>query len=326
MFNTLERIRWISASVVFFGHIRSLLFPPLNDIASPSVFEYFLYFITGFSHQAVIVFFVVSGFLVAKPLMDRNSINSKQLLKYYWRRFIRIYPAFVTALLLSIILLWLTRSQTLSLKIITTIFFNLGELFSIRLENNLPLWSLSYEWIYYIIFPLIFFFSKNLTRLIIITLFSLYLLILNPQLLVYSIFWLSGALVKSNFLYKIKNHLSFILILNLSLITLLILRLFLRGEFNFTQFLFNSIFCMTVVYLIDHVINKNIKLYKIEKILSQSSYSLYIIHYPIILSIDSFNTSIFIKIFIIVFVVYLSSYLLYHSIERYFLKFKNIIK
>ena len=73
MHKVIERLRWFSAFVVVFGHARSLTFLPLKEVSNQSVFIKVFYFLTGYGHQAVIVFFMISGFLVAKPLIKKKS-------------------------------------------------------------------------------------------------------------------------------------------------------------------------------------------------------------------------------------------------------------
>ena len=55
------------------------------------------YFLTGFGHQAVIVFFVISGFCIHLNYM-RNRVHGWG--SYFIRRFFRIYPPYLAAFLI----------------------------------------------------------------------------------------------------------------------------------------------------------------------------------------------------------------------------------
>lgn len=60
---TLDFLRWVSAFLVLTGHVRAMFFPPYEKLLSADILTKVFYLITGFGHQAVMVFFVLSGFL-----------------------------------------------------------------------------------------------------------------------------------------------------------------------------------------------------------------------------------------------------------------------
>jgi peptidoglycan/LPS O-acetylase OafA/YrhL len=57
----LDLIRALAAMAVFLQHLRTLIF---NNYANgpAGFFKMTFYFLTGFSHEAVVIFFVLSGF------------------------------------------------------------------------------------------------------------------------------------------------------------------------------------------------------------------------------------------------------------------------
>ncbi len=84
--DALTGLRWWAAFVVFFYHM--LVFAPLPGVVS-------VVFAQGY--LGVTFFFVLSGFVLtwsARPAVSTST--------FYWRRFARIYPAHVVALLLAI--------------------------------------------------------------------------------------------------------------------------------------------------------------------------------------------------------------------------------
>jgi peptidoglycan/LPS O-acetylase OafA/YrhL len=130
-----------------------------------------LYFFTGLGHEAVIVFFVISGYLVGGLAVIRYPLRGFDLADFAVHRIGRIYTVLVPALLLGGMLDWLglrffnasnlyTAPAHLDFVIannlnLPTFILNLVNLQAIagqRLGSNSPLWSLAFEWWYYVIF------------------------------------------------------------------------------------------------------------------------------------------------------------------------------
>jgi peptidoglycan/LPS O-acetylase OafA/YrhL len=65
----LDMVRGIAALAVMFGHIRGLFFLDYSDLAAPSPAVTLFYAVTGLGHQAVMVFFVLSGCLIGGSVM-----------------------------------------------------------------------------------------------------------------------------------------------------------------------------------------------------------------------------------------------------------------
>ena len=325
MYPIIDRLRWFSAMIVVLGHIRSLLFEPLISISDPNFFHYFFYFVTGFGHQAVIVFFIISGFLVAKPLFQHKLESFQKMTKFYWKRFIRIYPALLFALLFSFICSLITSTDDDKYSFLLN-FLNVAELFDKRLIINEPLWSLNYEWLYYVLVPLFFIrFNKKIS--IFSKLFgflcSCAIIYYNIKIFLYSIFWIMGALVNgiSEKYYKIK-YFDYIVIFTMFL-SLIFLR-FNRGDISIPQFFVNFLFAISFLLLLSKNLYKKIKLSKMEKLLSNSSYSLYILHFPIIIVISSFSdyfNNYLLALFSLLTSIFLSI-VSYYLIEKPSLKFK----
>jgi len=66
--------RAASAILVLISHLRALIFEDFSG--SSNVLCKFFYFITGFGHQAVIFFFVLSGFFIIRNIHE-STINEK---------------------------------------------------------------------------------------------------------------------------------------------------------------------------------------------------------------------------------------------------------
>ena len=64
-------MRGLAALQVAAAHLRAEMFPGLRDVGHPAVHYQVLAFATGFAHQAVVVFFLISGWLVGGSLLDK---------------------------------------------------------------------------------------------------------------------------------------------------------------------------------------------------------------------------------------------------------------
>lgn len=180
------------------------------------------YFMTGFGHAAVMVFFVMSGFLVGGKVLECLLENNFDWQKYAIDRISRLYSVYVLALLSGGALDWLgyhyfnhfgfydqTFSgriavinhdfhQTLSVSIFAV---NLGMCQTILgpvFGSNGPLWSLANEFWYYAAGPLLFglFFLRAGWKLFFgAVALALIFWFLPGSILIYGLVWLLGAAV-----------------------------------------------------------------------------------------------------------------------------------
>ncbi len=175
----LDLSRWVAALLVLVGHVRNLGLADLPAVHRPGLAIKALYFFTGFGHQAVVVFFVISGYLVGGLTLERWRRDGADLRSYAIARFSRIYTVLVPALLLGLLFDWsgshgfdashlyaggqsvlhveaLTDLRPADLAL-ATFAGNLLGLQGITVPtygSNGPLWSLAYEWWYYWLFAL----------------------------------------------------------------------------------------------------------------------------------------------------------------------------
>ena len=142
--------------------------------------------IPGFKNGflGVDIFFVISGYLICKVLAKNEELNKNLLCNFYIRRARRTLPALLVLIFISIpffiyILMPVNLIDYGQSLIVTPIFlsnflFGSENTYWGALSSLKPLlhtWSLSIEWQFYLLFPLLFFFKKKL--LIFITLFLL---------------------------------------------------------------------------------------------------------------------------------------------------------
>lgn len=161
----------------------------------------------SFGQEAVIVFFLLSGFVI----FANERTRVRQFGGYYVRRLRRIYPPILAAMLVST-LLWAVGlihvrpglvpavSTLLSVQDISGL--KPGVISDPYLHND-PLWSLSYEVFFYLVFPLVMVAwrrSERLTRAVIPVVCVLayigYLVMPNHLALVgaYFLLWWAGAM------------------------------------------------------------------------------------------------------------------------------------
>jgi peptidoglycan/LPS O-acetylase OafA/YrhL len=177
----LDLLRGLAALAVFFGHLRGFVFVPYGDLSSRGVLNTGVWLMTGFGHQAVMVFFVLSGFFITKSLIEDDAANRFSWQTYLIKRLTRLWVVLIPCLLLTLI--WdicgqhFSQSSFYDGKLyhiynsgptpdaggdhldLLTLLGNIVFLQTIKAPifgSNGPLWSLANEWWYYIIFLFLF--------------------------------------------------------------------------------------------------------------------------------------------------------------------------
>ncbi|RYE91416.1 MAG: acyltransferase [Cytophagaceae bacterium] len=121
-------------------------------------------------HLSVLIFFILSGYVIGitnqKPILSSNDIKS-----YLKKRFVRIYPLYILAILASLMIEVLYQEPVHSGDVLGWSLFLQGLVVKVPQYNH-PLWSLGYEIVYYIIFLLV---SAKQWRVQYVILFSLLL-------------------------------------------------------------------------------------------------------------------------------------------------------
>jgi peptidoglycan/LPS O-acetylase OafA/YrhL len=173
----LDLVRGLSALMVMLGHLRGFIFLQFGDLRSAGFLTKGFYFATGLGHQAVMVFFVLSGYFVGGSILSALSKD-----RFIWRgyaaaRFTRLWMVLVPALVLTfgIDLLgsyWtpgayagelhasFMSGPTSDQPAVHDIMTFLGNLCFVQTVSvpvygsNGPLWSLANEFWYYVMFPL----------------------------------------------------------------------------------------------------------------------------------------------------------------------------
>lgn len=180
----LDLARFVAALLVVVNHSnhRQIVLDPLPQ----------------WGHSAVMVFFVLSGFVIAYVATTRERTPKE----YAISRFTRIYSVVPVALVVTLLADFIVRSlapdfyrtvgtddHTL-IRLISSFFF-LNEVWSISITtySNVPYWSLNYEVWYYILFGMVMF-LRGRTR---IALVAATVLLLGPKIVLLAPIWALGV-------------------------------------------------------------------------------------------------------------------------------------
>src|SRR5438093_211100 len=82
----LDLLRGLSALAVMVGHLRGLFFVSFGDVQAPTLLVSIVYFLTSLGHEAVIVFFVLSGYFIAGNVLRSLADGSWNWRAYMTRR------------------------------------------------------------------------------------------------------------------------------------------------------------------------------------------------------------------------------------------------
>lgn len=205
--NFLNLSRWFSAFVVIIGHVRNLVFPPFVELVDPHIFWKLFYFLTSFGHEAVMIFFVISGYLIGGEVISEFKDGTFKWTKYLVSRITRLYIVLIPALLITVFYdnighLWFDAYDRYFFvdqnEDLYTFFINLFMLqtsYGLTFGSNNVLWSLAYEFWYYLLFPLIVqsFYTKDSQKLVPLILIILIIAIIDWKIILYFSIWLAGV-------------------------------------------------------------------------------------------------------------------------------------
>jgi len=200
----LDFLRFIAACLVFVSHV-------------PSFSGGWGWQIAGFGHEAVVIFFVLSGFVISYVVFDRKE----SALKYSVSRLSRIYSVAIPAIILTAVLYYLGSAinesafAELNLKLNSPIWTITSALFFLNQSwiatpffSNLPYWSLGYEVLYYVFFGFLIY-TQGSVRIILLIVISC---IMGPSILLYLPIWFAGVFCfKASKRYHLELKLSLIL-------------------------------------------------------------------------------------------------------------------
>jgi peptidoglycan/LPS O-acetylase OafA/YrhL len=218
----LDAARWIAATLVVVSHVRLLFLAYKGSVQHLTAPIKALYAVANVGHEAVVVFFVISGFLVGGLSIRKIREGRFSLGEYTAARFSRIYvvlvPALIVGGLLDVIGLHWSNASGLYTTIsplgdgslnfkgsiadhlnFPTFVGNLLMLETIvteRFGSNGPLWSLVYEWWYYVLFGAVavaLTAHRQSARIAAGALGLIGLFLLPPVIVLWGLIWVLGA-------------------------------------------------------------------------------------------------------------------------------------
>ena len=217
----LDLLRLLCSLIVLISHSQAFAIPASREDIVPS----------HLAHGCVVIFFVLSGYVIAYT----TSRGHRSLAQYTIARLTRLYSIYIPAILVTIICAILAyyinpvifdeyNRGNNGVRYLMSIFF-LNEIwfYSSAPGINIPLWSLSYEFWYYVIFGAFFYRTKSIIGWIIPIII---LLIAGPKILLMMVIWIMGWVAYKVNPPKISNKAAWIAItciLSLAVVLMLLL-------------------------------------------------------------------------------------------------------
>ncbi len=310
----LDMIRAIAAILVLVGHARALFLVDFDEVQSPTIFTKLFYAVTGLGHQAVMVFFVLSGFLITRSIRQ-NITRGWSWRTYSANRLIRLYVVLVPAIAIGACLdlagiyyfgtsgIYGGNNYALIIKdavgnslSLRDAFINLAFLQGIAgptFGSNGPLWSLSYEFWYYVLFPLliipVFTRSSKSSKLISIALAVVIAFLIKGPILTYFSIWMLGATIAFIPPFTATKATA-LTCLSAAILIACILISRMRSQMSFGNDLLVAVsFSMFILGLINLGDRKLSNTYeRAAKSLSSVSYTLYLVHLPLLVILNAF--------------------------------------
>lgn len=192
----LDWLRFGAALAVVVCHVRGGHWVDWGSLeeSSKGAPEAVFFALTRPNFEPVVVFFVLSGFLVGGRLIARMIAGSFNPKSYVLDRVSRIYLPLVPAVFLSALVAWWIGSPA-TLQVIGGNLFSLQGVAVPPMPSNSPLWSLSYEVWFYIIAGALAscFVTRNGTRIFAFSCLTIALLVYSNLQVELLFCWLLGA-------------------------------------------------------------------------------------------------------------------------------------
>jgi peptidoglycan/LPS O-acetylase OafA/YrhL len=298
--------------------------------------------------MGVPIFFVISGFSITYSIFQKDFFNKLELKNFYTRRFFRIVPLFYFAFVLNLTLLIMNGQGIKIFDSILTLSFLFPFVGGHQESLVMAGWSLGIEMVFYLFFPLIFLLLKiNIRRFILlfivavfIHLYASYEKVGSHLSFAYQIVFFLYGILMCYYRDAIQKLISQTKLQRISLLAILLgvfviilgIWVFKKEPFVFFNFI-GIIFLVTgsSFYQGSFLVNN------VNNILGELSYSIYLMHPIVILSLVKLRINVLIYeyfpnygfmvfIFIVGISIILISYLTYNFIEKPFIKFgKNKI-
>ena len=295
----LDLVRFLASCLVYLYHSNQRLL--VTDILP----------LSNYGHSSVIVFFVLSGFVISYITATKEN----KLSSYAASRVSRVYSVVIPALVLTLVLdsigrqlypelysypfdKFLIRTAS-SLLLTNEVWF-----VSITSFSNVPFWSICYEMWYYVAFALFMFFPRPVGTLMVVAL----AIVLGPKIVLLAPIWIAGVvLFRWQALRLVSEPLAWLLVLgslagivafHAADITTQFANLFKdlvgpawHAEFTFSKFFLSDYLLGLLVFM--NFVGMRIVCFRLEpllltverpiRFLAGYTFSLYLLHQPLFL-------------------------------------------
>ncbi|WP_176444967.1 acyltransferase family protein [Paenibacillus herberti] len=299
----LDLIRFVAAAIVVLSHLGT------PDWSTGPLFIWKQ--ITSLGFPSVIIFFVLSGYFISSSVLKMQDSGRWSWRDYLINRGTRLWIVLIPALLLT--LFWgvlqsqlygqeytregVAMTDALSIKYFFSNLVFMQHIYSPTFGLNNPLWSLSFEFWYYILFPCLLLVFKAKTKrgkVLSFIVFSSISLFVGWKVMLYFLIWLLGAVVAIIKPIKLKNMFVKILLVVGTLMAAIMVSIAPKA-FNIyptyylplKQYGFDFALGLVAAFLVYMIIS----FYNLSNTsrpaavftnLAGFSYTLYLVHYPVI--------------------------------------------
>lgn len=192
----LDLLRFVAAFLVMFAHARTLVFLRYGELDpdSQNIFVALGFAVTRLGNEAVVLFFVLSGYLVGGRLWRRCREGSFDARLYVIDRTSRIVLPLLAVLVVTLLLRYQLEEEWFWQDFFGNLLFLQGIVLP-ELGTNQPLWSLPYEvWCYLMALGAGLLWTKrySLGGGLVVAALLLFMVYLVPW---YTFVWLMGAVV-----------------------------------------------------------------------------------------------------------------------------------
>ncbi len=309
----LDAIRSTAALAVLLMHARHLFLIDWAQVQGKNVLSRLAYAASDFGHQAVIVFFVLSGFLIGPSVLRSIHTQRWSPSRYFLRRFFRLEVVLFPALLLCVA--WdlggihlfglggiygghetfYPVGYNIARHLSWPIFWgNAAFLQNLRLPtlgSDSPLWSLSNEFWYYMLFPCLALmgssFHQKRGRIFYGILACLIGWFIGKDLLLYFPIWVIGTLI---FYLPKWNASGLLRVATLAISAVVFACATFLARFYWTNALIadygmSIAFAIFLYFLINNSPDVSDLYSNVSHEMASSSYTLYVVHAPFLVFI-----------------------------------------
>lgn len=208
----IESLRGYAAISVVFNHIFHY-----NEYLDPKYFPKFLKFFTPPGHLSVLVFFLLSGYVIEMSHNEKRALTKYNIVNYLKKRIVRLYPIYFLTIIATLLII--NNKYPFSVILSNLIFAQ--NLLSPTINEIDPIWSLNYEVLFYLLFIPISLVNANPIKIITVSIILVFIVFfldtpfcaLSASYLIGFVFWLSGLAI-ARYLKKSNKEIDKILLLS----------------------------------------------------------------------------------------------------------------